>query len=150
MKVKVILQKDIPNLGVSGELTEVSTGYARNYLLPHRMAVVASDRALAQWQSQKEKVEKEKEEKRLQAQEVAKKIEEITCTLTARAGEDGKLFGSVTTGEISKALAEKGFNIDRRWIEVKEPVKTTGSFLASVRLHSKVSATFKLVVQPAG
>jgi large subunit ribosomal protein L9 len=147
MKTKIILQKDIPNLGVVGDVMDVSIGYARNYLLPRRLAVTATVRTLAKVEEQKQKLVKENEQKLTQAQDQAKKIQEVVCTLQARAGEDGKLFGSITTGEVARVLGEKGFPVDKRWIEFV-PIRTTGEFVGAVRLHPQVRATFKIQVTP--
>jgi large subunit ribosomal protein L9 len=148
-KSRIILQKDIPNLGVAGDVKDVAAGYARNYLLPRRMAVPATARHLEAWDKQKVKVDADRKEKLAAAQEEAKRIQEVVCTLTARAGKDGKLFGSVTTTDISRYFQEKGYGIDRRWVELREPIRTTGEFSATVRLHPQVRATFKIQVQPS-
>lgn len=145
-KTKIILQKDIPNLGVSGDVKEVSPGYARNYLLPRRLAVVATARHLKAWDQKKEKVEEERQQKLAAAQEQAKKIQEVVCTLTARAGKDGKLFGSITTADVAESFVKQGLTLDRRWIELREPIRTTGEFTGTVRLHPQVRASFKIQV----
>src|SRR5688572_27864590 len=108
-KTKIILQQDIPNLGVTGDVMDVSPGYARNYLLPRRMATVATARTLAKWDDQKKQLVKENQGKLAAAQEQSKKITDLVIGIQARAGEDGKLFGSVTTAEGARVLAEKGF-----------------------------------------
>lgn len=149
MKTKIILRQDVPNLGVNGDTLDVAPGYARNYLLPRSMAVPASARNLAKVAEQKQKISEENQKKLAAAQEEGKKIQALVCTITARAGDDGKLFGSVTTGEVSAELAKKGFNIDRRWIELREPIRTTGEFAVSVRLHPQVRASFKIQVNSA-
>jgi large subunit ribosomal protein L9 len=149
MKTRVILEKDVPNLGMAGDVLEVAPGYARNYLLPRRFAVPATTRHLDRWNAQKEKRVRDNQEKLAAAQEQARKIEELVCAVSARAGEDGKLFGSVTTADVARALAEKGFSIDRRWIELREAVRTTGEFQASVRLHPQVRASLKIRVNAA-
>ena len=146
MKTKIILQKDVPNLGVAGDVKDVSPGYARNYLLARQMAVPANERSLARLAEQKEKLDQERKEKLEAAQQQAKKIQEMVCTISARAGKDGKLFGSVTSQEVSQALAGKGVVIDRRWIEMREQIRATGEFTASLRLHPQVRASFKIQV----
>ncbi|MBK8576561.1 MAG: 50S ribosomal protein L9 [Elusimicrobia bacterium] len=150
MKTKVILQSDIPNLGVSGDVKEVAPGYARNYLLPRKLAVPASPRAHALWDARKSEVEEGRKAKLLAAQERAKQLQDVVITISARAGQDGKLFGSVTTTEVAQALSDKGVAIDRRWVELRDPIRTTGEFTGAVRLHPQVRAAFKILIQPAG
>ncbi len=147
MKTKIILKKDIPNLGVTGDIKEVAPGYARNYLLPRRLAVPATPKNLSVWEEQKAKLEQERQDKLATAQEQAAKIREVSCTLQVRAGKDGKLFGSVTPADLARLLEEQGFSVDRRWIEIREPIRTTGDFSASVRLHPQVRAAFKISVK---
>lgn len=150
MKTKVILQEDIPNLGVSGEVKDVAPGYARNYLLPRKLAVPASPRARAMWDARKAEVDAERKSKLLAAQERGRQLQDVVITLTARAGQDGKLYGSVTTTDVAKALSDKGVAIDRRWVELRDPIRTTGEFTGAVRLHPQVRAAFKILIQPAG
>jgi len=150
MKTKIILQEDIPNLGTAGDLKEVAPGYARNYLFPHRMAVPASSRSRALWDAKKEQVQAERASKLLAAQERAKSIQDSTITLARRAGQDGKLYGSVTPSDVAEAFATKSQILDRRWIELREAIRTTGEFVGAVRIHPQVRATFKILVQAAG
>jgi large subunit ribosomal protein L9 len=150
MKTKVILQEDIPNLGVSGDIKEVAPGYARNYLLPRKLAVPASPRARALWDARKGEVEEGRKTKLLAAQERSRQLQDVVITISARAGQDGKLFGSVTTTDVAKALSDKGVVIDRRWVELRETIRTTGEFTGAVRLHPHVRAAFKILIQPAG
>lgn len=148
MKTKIILQKDIPNLGIAGDQKDVAPGYARNYLIPRKLAVPASPRVQAFWESQKEKVEVERKDKLAASQERAKSIQDVTINVSSRAGQDGKLYGSVTPADVAQAFAQKGVELDRRWIELREPIRTTGEFAGAVRLHPQVRATFKIQVQP--
>jgi large subunit ribosomal protein L9 len=150
MKTKIILQEDIPNLGVAGDVKDVAPGYARNYLLPRKLAVPSSPRTRAVWEARKTQLNEERKTKLEAAQERCRQLEEVVITLTARAGQDGKLYGSVTTAEVAKALSGKGVSIDRRWVELRESIRTTGDFTGTVRLHPQVRASFKIQVQPAG
>lgn len=145
-KTKIILEQDIPNLGVAGDVREVAHGYARNYLLPRRLAVPASPRALKKGEERREKLEQERKLKLAAAQDEAKKIQETVCSITVRAGKDGKLFGSITTTDVAAALAQKGLPVDRRWIELRETIRATGEFTGAVRLHPQVRAVFKIQV----
>ena len=149
-KTKIILEQDIPNLGVAGDQKEVNPGYARNYLLPRRLAVPASPRGLVRWESQKEQREEERKTKLNQAQERAKSVQDVVLTLHARAGQDGKLFGSITTTDVAQAFAKKGVTLDRRWVELREMIRSTGEFQGAVRIHPQVRATFKIQVQAQG
>ncbi|MGQ0645764.1 MAG: 50S ribosomal protein L9 [Elusimicrobiota bacterium] len=149
MKTKIILQKDVANLGVAGDAAEVAPGYARNYLLPRGFAVPASARHAAKWDARRQELAEENRKKLAAAQEQAKKIQQIVCTISGRAGEDGKLFGSVTTAQAAKSLADQGFPLDRRSIEFREVIKTTGEYTALARLHPQVRASFKVKVVPA-
>ena len=144
-KTKIILQKDIPNLGVTGDVMDVAHGYARNYLLPRKLASMATKRTLAKVDEQKQKLVQDNQKKLSDAQDEAKKIQEVVVILQSRAGDDGKLFGSVTSADVAHALAEKGFPIDRRWVEI-QPIRATGDFTAAVRLHPQVRAVFKIQV----
>ncbi len=150
MKTKIILQQDIPNLGVAGDLKEVSPGYARNYLIPRRLAVPASERARKIWDAKKDLVDAERKEKLAAAQDQAKNIQDVAIGITARAGQDGKLFGSVSTADVADAFAKRGVTVDRRWVEIREIIRTTGEFQGAVRLHPQVRATFNIQVQAAG
>jgi large subunit ribosomal protein L9 len=146
MKKKIILQKDVPNLGIEGDVADVAAGYARNYLLPRKLAVVATAKNIAILGEKKEKFAQDKKEKLAQAQEMSKKIQEQSCVLAVRAGKDGKLFGSITSGDVASFFNSKGLPLDKRWVELREPIRTTGEFSAAVRLHPQVRATFKIVV----
>jgi large subunit ribosomal protein L9 len=150
MKTKIILQEDIPNLGVAGDAKDVAPGYARNYLLPRKLAVPSSPRTRAVWDARKTQLNEERKTKLEAARERGRQLEEVVITVTARAGQDGKLYGSVTTAEVAKALSGKGVAIDRRWVELRESIRTTGDFTGTVRLHPQVRASFKIQVQPAG
>lgn len=147
MKTKIILQEDIPNLGVAGDVKDVAPGYARNYLIPRKLAVPSTARAQEYWATQKEKVDAERKTKLAAAANRAKGIQDVVLSLSLRAGQDGKLYGSVTTGDIAKAFADKGVVLDRRWIEIRESIRTVGEFQGAVRLHPQVRATFKIQVQ---
>ncbi len=146
MKTKIILQKDIPSLGVTGDVKEVSPGYARNFLLPRRLAVLSTERTRKIWEARKEKIEQERKEKLLAAEEQGRQIRETVCTLAVRSSKEGKLYGSVTTADVANAFQKKGLTLDRRWIQLSEAIKTTGEFSGNVRLHPQVSAAFKIIV----
>jgi large subunit ribosomal protein L9 len=144
--MEVILREDIEKVGARGEVVKVADGYARNFLLPKRLAVAATD-------SNKKIVEQErqahlrKEAKQVgEAQDLAKLVNGVTLTITQKAGENDQLFGSVTSKDVADALAAKNFTIDRRKIQLDEPIKQLGEFKIPVRLHRDVTAEVTLVV----
>jgi len=146
MDFQVILNEDVPNLGRTGDVVRVRAGYARNYLLPRRLAVEASRKNLRQFEHQKRIAMMRREEKNRQAEELKQRIEALSLTLSARAGEEGKLFGSVTNIDVERALSEHGFEVDRRKILLVEPIKQLGDFTIQIKLEHEVEAKLKLAV----
>ncbi|GFN22902.1 50S ribosomal protein L9 [Thermanaeromonas sp. C210] len=144
--MKVILTTDVPKLGAKGSVVEVSDGYARNYLFPRQLAVPATKGRLEELSRVKAQEEIKRQKEREEAQRVARQLEGSTVTVTARAGEGGKLFGSVTNKEIALEI-ENTFHIkvDRRKIELEEPIRMLGSYPVVLRLHPEVQA--KVLVQ---
>jgi large subunit ribosomal protein L9 len=144
--VKIILKEDLEKLGKAGEVVEVKDGYARNFLVPRNLAVAATKGNL----SSIEKILKEKElkenKRKKEALALRDKVEGISCTAEVLVGEEDKVFGSVTTIEISRMLKDKGFFIDKRSIEMDEPIKALGVYSVPVRLHPEVTASLKLWV----
>jgi large subunit ribosomal protein L9 len=145
--LKVILLQDVKGQGKKGEAADVSDGYARNYLLPRKLAVAATSENLNELK-QKEKAKTATEiRERAQAQENAKKLESIIVKVTARAGVNGKLFGSVTSQEISDALLEQhGISVEKNRIVQSEPIKSFGSFEVKAKFGYEVSGTINLIV----
>lgn len=140
--MKVILKKDIEKLGKAGEVVSVKDGYARNFLLLKGLALTASAVNLKIVEQEKKKAALRQEKQRQQAEELAQKIASVSCTITVQAGQDGKLYGSVTSQDIAQGYKAEGINIDKRKIELPEPIKEVGVFKINVRLHPEV------VVQP--
>ncbi len=144
--MKVILQETVEGLGHVGDLLDVSDGFARNYLLPRRKALEASSRNVKALEHVKrvsaEKARKEKQ----QIETVAKKISAVSLTLTAQVGKDDKMFGSVTVKDIVEGLAEHGFEVDRRRIQLAQPIKELGTFTVPVKLHRDVTASVSVMV----
>ncbi len=144
--MKVILQETVEGLGHVGDLLDVSDGFARNYLLPRRKALEASSRNVKALEHVKrvsaEKARKEKQ----QIEAVAKKISAVSLTLTAQVGKDDKMFGSVTVKDIVEGLAEHGFEVDRRRIQLAQPIKELGTFTVPVKLHRDVTASVSVMV----
>jgi len=144
-KLRVILTKDIASLGRAGEVKEVSAGYARNYLIPQGLAVLATPQEIKVWEAKREKLEKEREAKRLEAQKLAQKLEKLTLEIKLPADEKGHLFGSVSQSEIASKLSEAGFEIEKKKIEV-EHLKEVGDYQAVVHLEEGVKAQIKIKV----
>ena len=137
--MEVILREEIEKLGRRGDVVKVAPGYARNYLLPKRLAVVATD-------SNKKIVEQEKQahlrreaKEVADAQELAKMMANVSVSIAQKAGENDHLFGSVTAGDIAASLEKQGFTIDRRKVHLDEPIKQLGDYKVSVRLHREVT-----------
>jgi large subunit ribosomal protein L9 len=144
--VRVILREDVPSLGHAGDLVQVKPGFARNYLIPEGKAVAATDASVRELEHQKRVIaEKVRRELEVLEQE-RRKIEGVVVEITAQAGEEGRLFGSVTSAQIAEHLAERGLEIDRRRIDLAEPIKTVGEHDVVVRLHRQVTATVKVKV----
>ncbi len=145
--MKVILREDVDSLGKGGEVVDVKPGYGRNYLLPRGLAVVADRRNVRVLEHQKRIVADKRERDRRQAETAAQKLSSLRVTITARAGEEGKLFGSVTNIDIEKALAEQGVTVERRRIRLDEPIKSIGEHVVPVHLGVGVDAQVTVVVE---
>jgi large subunit ribosomal protein L9 len=144
--IQVVLQHDVDKLGKSGELVRVRPGFARNYLLPRELAVAATSSAVKRIEHDRAVAVARAEKAKKEARDVAAKISATGVTITQKAGDDGRLFGSVTTKDIAAAFAAKGIVIDRRKIELPEPIKVTGTFELKAILVSDVAATLKVEV----
>ena len=144
--MEVILREDIDNLGARGQVVKVASGYARNFLIPKKLAVTATE-------SNKKIVEQERQahlrkeaKEQGEAQELAKLVNGVSIAIKQKAGENDQLFGSVTSKDVADALAAKGFTIDRRKIQLDEPIKSLGEFKVPVKLHKDVTAEVTVVV----
>lgn len=145
--MKVILKQDVKKLGKKGDVVEVAEGYARNYLLPRGLAVEASAGNLKTLEKQKEAEQRRREVEKAEALRIAEKLKEITVVVHGKAGENGRLFGSVTAKDVAEALARDfGIKIDRRKMQLEEPIKAVGVYYIPVRLHAEVEATVKVHV----
>ncbi len=144
--MEVILKEEVPKLGTIGDVVKVKPGYARNYLIPRGLAVVADSRNLAALEHQKRVAADQRERKRRKAEALARQLAETRVTIRARAGEEGKLFGSVTNQDIERALQEQGIGVDRRRIVLDEPIKTLGEYQVLVRLPLGVDAQVSVAV----
>jgi len=144
--MKVILIKDIPSLGKRTEVVEVKPGYARNYLIPQGLALPASEQALKNIQVRIKREELSLAKKKHLAEEQAKTINNISCIATVQAGEEDRLYGSVTASDIAELMAQQGIKIDKKKILLEEPIKKLGVYNIPIKLHPEVEATVKLWV----
>ncbi len=144
--MKVILLRDINTVGSAGEIVSVANGYARNFLIPKRQALLASDANVAQFESQRRQHEAAAERDRRAAEAQAAELEKASLTATVKVGEGDKLFGSVTTQNIADLLKAQGHDIDRRKIELEEGIRTLGVYNIPIQLEHGVKATVKLWV----
>jgi large subunit ribosomal protein L9 len=144
--MEVILREDVANLGKMGEVVRVRDGYARNYLLPRKLVLVANKKNLKTFEHQKRVVADQRGRVVKQAETLAEKLAALSLVFPVKAGEEGKLFGSVTNIDIEKALKAKGFEVERRKIHLAEPIKALGNYEVAVRLTSDVTANVKLSV----
>lgn len=144
--MKVILQKDIPNLGDAGDIKEVAEGFARNYLLPKKMVIVANESSKKAIDHQKKLIKIKKDKRKKTSEQIAASMSDIEITIPAQVGEEGKLFGSITSMDIAKELKLKGFDIDKRKIQLDSPIKSEGEFKVAIKLEEGLSATVKVIV----
>jgi large subunit ribosomal protein L9 len=144
--VQVILREELSNLGTTGDVVKVKPGYARNYLLPRGLAVEASVRNLHELEHQKRVLADKRLREQKSAAAIAEKIGSVKLIFQVRAGDDGKLFGSVTNQDIHRQLEERGFSIDRRRILLEEPIKSLGSHDVVIHLGPDTKATVKVDV----
>jgi large subunit ribosomal protein L9 len=144
--MKVILLEDIKTLGKAGTQVDVADGYARNSLIPKQQALVASPANQRVFDNEKKALAKKHAKEKAASQELAAKLEALTLTITRLAGEEDKLFGAVTNGDIAEALAKEGHKVDKRDIQLPEPLKALGQFEVPLQLHSEVTAKLKVWV----
>jgi large subunit ribosomal protein L9 len=144
--MEIILLEDVPSLGKVGDLVRASDGYARNYLIPNKLAIKASPKSRKKLEHEKRLAQDKMDKVRRDAEKLAKRIEEFSCTISKPVGESGKLFGSVTSKDIEQQLNENGFHIDRKNIELEEPIKNLGVYTIPIRLNPEVTANLKLWV----
>jgi large subunit ribosomal protein L9 len=143
---QVLLQADVDNLGTGGEVVKVRPGFARNYLLPRGLAVQATPGNLARVEELKKAAAARKVQEAAVAQELAKKLEGSSVKISRQTGDEGKMYGSVTSKDIVEAFEKSGIKLERRQIQLAEPIKTIGTFDIPVKLHSAVTVTLKVEV----
>lgn len=144
--MKVILKEDLKNLGVAGSVVNVADGFARNFLIPRNLAVEASTKNIKALEQARKKIEDEARKAKDRAQELLNKLSSLTIQIQAKAGEEGKLFGSITNADISEALKREGYDIDRKKIVLEGPIKRLGTYTVQVKVYQDIVATVNINV----
>jgi len=145
--MEVILKEDVATLGSRGDVVKVAEGYGRNFLLPRRLAIEASAGNKKVIEQMKAASVRRSAKEKAQAEELSKQFEGLSVSFQRKSGEKDQLFGSVTSGDLADALGKKSFKIDRRKIQLHEPLKTLGEFTIPVKLHKEVTAHLKVVIE---
>jgi large subunit ribosomal protein L9 len=145
--MQIILQEDVEKLGTRGQVVDVAEGYARNFLLPRKLALEASAGNMKRLEKMRATFAKKEATEKGDAQKLAELLAGVSLELTRKAGENDQLFGSVTSADISEALAAKGFNVEKRKIALVDPIKVVGDFEIPVKLHREIAANVKLSVK---
>ncbi|AOS84772.1 50S ribosomal protein L9 [Chlorobaculum limnaeum] len=148
--MKIILRKDVATLGDAGEVVTVKNGYANNFLIPQGYAIRATEGTLKALETEKKQQARKIELQRKNARELSAKLEQMTLKVLAKAGESGKLFGTVTAGDIAEALKAQGVEIDRRKIQLEAPIKSLGKFEADAKLFMDITAKLTIEVEAEG
>ena len=144
--MEIILRQAVENLGKPGDVVKVKSGYARNYLLPHGLAYEATPGNLKRIQQERDRLDAAENGRRTAAQGQAEKLEQVSLTFSARVGEEGKLFGSVTAADVAQQLEAQGFHIEKRQIDLHEPIKALGVYRVPIRLHADVKPEVRVWV----
>jgi large subunit ribosomal protein L9 len=145
--MEVILKEDVSKLGSRGDVVKVAEGYGRNYLLPRKLAIEASKGNRAVIEQMKAASLRRSAKEKSQAEDLAKQFDGVTLSFERRSGESDQLFGSVTSGDIADALEKKSFTVDRRKVQLHEPLKTLGEFIIPIKLHKDVTTHVKVVIE---
>lgn len=144
--MEVILRASVDKLGHPGDIVEVSPGYGRNYLVPRGLAYLATPGNKKRIQQEHQRLEAAESVRRTAAEELAAKLEQVSLTFSARVGDEGKLFGSVTTADIAHELAAQGFVVEKRQVDLHEPIRALGVYRVPIRLHADVKPDIKVWV----
>lgn len=142
--MKVLLQTDVESVGKAGQIVNVKDGFARNYLIPRKLAVIADEKNVRVFEHLKRQTEEKIRKQRKQAEILKEKIESLVLTIPCKVGEEGKLFGSVTNIQIAEALKKQGIEVDRKKIVLENPLKVLGDYEASVKLEGEISAKIRI------
>ncbi len=146
--MQIILLQDVDHLGQQGEIHEVADGYGRNYLIPQGMARMATDGAIRQAREEERQARRRQVAEREQAEEVAKELADMQLVFSAKVGEENRIFGTVTTQQIAVELSNRGFDVDRKNIELDEDIRYVGAYTAKVQLHPEVEQRVEIRVIP--
>jgi large subunit ribosomal protein L9 len=142
--MQVILLEDVSSIGKAGDLIKVSDGYGRNYLIPQKKAILATEKNIKALEHQKRLVQHRMSKTKKDVKKMAQEVEALSCTFARAVGESGKLFGSVTSMDIEAYLKENNLEIDRKKIHLEEPLKSIGMFIVPIKLHAEVVANLKV------
>jgi large subunit ribosomal protein L9 len=145
--MQIILQEEVEKLGTRGQVVEVAEGYARNFLLPRKLALEATTGNMKRLEKMRVTFAKKEATEKQEAQTLAEVLAGVSLEFARKAGDNDQLFGSVTSGDLSEALAAKGITVEKRKIQLADPIKTIGEFEIPVKLHREVSTTLKVAVQ---
>ncbi len=145
--MEVILKRDVDELGLEGDVVNVAKGYARNYLIPQALALEATAHNRKALEMQRKKIELKRVKVKEEAEKAKAAMEEVVLTFTQKAGEEGKLYGSVTSMDLASQLKDRGIDIDKRKIVLEKPIKEVGEFQAEIKIYPEVSASIKVVVK---
>ena len=147
--MKIILMETVENLGESGQIVTVKPGYARNYLIPKGLAYLATEANLRRAEEERQRAVEGAKRDYLEAKRRASQLDDLVLVIEAKAGEEGKLFGSITNADVAERIQAHGidFELDRRRVELEEPIKLIGSYMVPVKLHSEVTATVEVRVE---
>ena len=148
--MKVILREDVKNLGEMGSIVDVKKGFGRNYLIPRNLAVEANPNNIKEFEHQKKIILQKAKKIKQSAEDLADRVSKLSIVLEAQAGEEDKLFGSVTSKDIAEAIGKQGIEIDKRKILLEEPIKRLGNYEVSVKIHHDITATVNVEVKKAG
>ena len=145
--MEIILKKTVDGLGSGGDAVKVANGYARNYLIPMQLAIQATEQNRRLFEQDKHILENLETKEKARAEQIAASIAEVTCTIQRRSGENDRLFGSVTSMDIAEVLSAQSIEINRRLIELDDPIRELGVFTVPIRLHTEVVADLRVVVE---
>ena len=148
--MKVILTSDVASLGKSGELKDVADGYARNFLIPKKLAVPAAGGAYRAWQHDIASREEKRRREREEAEIAAQRISSTTLTMGVKVGEGGKLYGSITTQDIADALGRRGITVDKHKVDLEQPLKSLGTYQVAIKVYAGMTSEVTVVVEPKG
>jgi len=146
--MKIILRQDMDALGLEGDTVEVANGYARNYLIPKGIALEANIQNVKLFETQRKKIEIKRVKAKEEAEKIKEKLADVMITISQKAGDEDKLYGSVTNMDIAAHLEKQGILIDRKKISMEKPIKTLGEFEVSIRLYPEVTGSIKVAVVP--